>query len=47
MLSGEPQDVVIETMQRASRSNGSINVSRFVDMATMVYVRRRYGAPDD
>jgi hypothetical protein len=43
MLCGESQDVVIEMIQRASRSNGSVNVSKLLDMAACAYVARHDG----
>jgi hypothetical protein len=38
LLQGQPLKIKRETVQRAIRSNGSVNVSKLVDMATMIYV---------
>jgi hypothetical protein len=38
MLEGQPEAVRAETLQRATRSNGSVSVSKLLDMATMIHI---------
>lgn len=40
LLDGQPEKVRQETMQRATRGNGSFNFSKLLDMAIMIYVAK-------
>jgi hypothetical protein len=38
LLDGQPEAVKVETLERATRSNGSVNTSKLLDMATMISI---------